>query len=83
MFIKRNRTRLAGKAYASVLLVQGRRVPAKLTAGRPRADEPPPKTALVHETLANLSRLAQSQVPVPFQYISLIRVAGRLAKAKR
>ena len=60
MFIKRNHTRLAGKPYASVLLVQGKRVPAKRPAGRPRADEPPPKTVVVHETLANLSRL-----PVP------------------
>ena len=54
MFIKRNHTRLA---YASVLLVQGRRVPAKRPAGRPRTDEPPPKSVVVHETLANLSRL--------------------------
>jgi hypothetical protein len=57
MFIKRNRTRHAGKPYASVLLVQGRRVPAKRPAGRPRADSPPPKSVVIHETLANLSRL--------------------------
>ena len=57
MFIKRNRARLAGKTYESVLLVQGKRVPAKRRVGRPRADSPPPKSIVVHETLANLSRL--------------------------
>lgn len=57
MFIKRNRTRLAGKTYESVLLVQGKRVPAKRPPGRPRADSPPAKTVVIHETLANLSRL--------------------------
>lgn len=57
MFIKRNRARLAGKTYESVLLVQGKRVPAKRPVGRPRADSPPPKSIVVHETLANLSRL--------------------------
>jgi hypothetical protein len=57
MFIKRNRTRHAGQAYASVLLVQGRRVPAKRPPGRPAAGAPPPKSVVVHETLANLSRL--------------------------
>jgi hypothetical protein len=57
MFIKRNRTRHAGKPYSSVLLVQGRRVPAKRPSGRPRADSPPPKSIVIHETLANLSRL--------------------------
>jgi hypothetical protein len=57
MFVKRNRTRHAGKAYQSVLLVQGRRLPAKRPAGRPPADAPAPKTVVVHETLANLSRL--------------------------
>jgi hypothetical protein len=57
MFIKRNRTQHAGKPYASVLLVQGKRVPAKRPSGRPRADSPPPKSVVIHETLANLSRL--------------------------
>jgi hypothetical protein len=57
MFVKRNRTRHAGKAYQSVLLVQGQRVPAKRPPGRPPADAPPPRTRVVHETLANLSRL--------------------------
>lgn len=57
MFLKRNRTRHAGKAYQSVLLVQGKRVPAKRPPGRPAADAPPPRTVVVHETLANLSRL--------------------------
>jgi hypothetical protein len=57
MFIKRNRTRHAGKPYQSVLLVQGKRVPAKRPPGRPAVGAPPPKTVVVHETLANLSRL--------------------------
>ncbi len=57
MFIKRNRARVAGKTYESVLLVQGRRVPGKRPAGRPAANRPPPKSVVVHETLANLSRL--------------------------
>ena len=57
MFLKRNRARLAGKTYESILLVQGKRVPAKRPAGRPRADSAPPKSVVVHETLANLSRL--------------------------
>ena len=57
MFVKRNVTQHAGKAYQSVLLVQGRRVPGKRPPGRPRADAPPPKSVVVHETLANLSRL--------------------------
>jgi len=57
MFIKRNRSRLGGKTYESVLLVQGRRVPAKRPPGRPPAEGPPRKSIVIHETLANLSRL--------------------------
>jgi hypothetical protein len=57
MFIKRNHTQLAGKPYQSVLLVQGKRVPGKRPPGRPAAGQPPPKSVVVHQTLANLSRL--------------------------
>ena len=57
MFIKRNRTQHEGKTYQSILLVQGKRVPAKRPPGRPAAGTPPLKTVVVHETLANLSRL--------------------------
>lgn len=64
MFLKRNRTRLAGKTYESILLVQGKRVPAKRPAGRPRADSAPPKSVVVHETLANLSRLPAKLIEV-------------------
>jgi hypothetical protein len=57
MFIKRNRTQHAGQPYQSVLLVHGKRVPGKRPPGRPAAGAPPPKSVVVHETLANLSRL--------------------------
>jgi len=57
MFVKRNRTTLGGKSYQSVLLVQGRRVPGKRRPGRPRAQAQPPKSVVIHETLANLSKL--------------------------
>lgn len=57
MFIKRNRTVLAGRDYQSILLVQGKRVPAKRPPGRPAAGSPAPKSVVVHETLANLSKL--------------------------
>ena len=73
MFIKRNRTQHAGQAYGSVLLVQGRRVPAKRPPGRPAAGAPPPKSVVVHETLANLSRL-------PAELIGLIDAYCRGAR---
>jgi transposase len=57
VFIKRNRTVLAGKDYQSILLVQGKRVSAKRPPGRPAAGAPAPKSVVVHETLANLSKL--------------------------
>ena len=57
MFIKRNRTVLAGRDYQSILLVQGKRVPAKRPPGRPAAGAPAPKSVVVHETVANLSKL--------------------------
>lgn len=57
VFIKRNHTVLGGKDYQSVLLVQGKRVPAKRSPGRPAAGAPAPKSVVVHETLANLSKL--------------------------
>jgi hypothetical protein len=57
MFVKHNHTTLAGKSYQSVLLVQGRRVLGKRRPGRPRAQAEPPKSVVIHETLANLSKL--------------------------
>ena len=57
MFIKRNRTQHGGKPYQSILLVQGKRVPAKRSPGRPAAGRSALKTVVIHETLANLSRL--------------------------
>jgi len=57
VFIKRNHTLLGGKGYQSVLLVQGKRIPAKRPPGRPAAGAPAPKSVVVHETLANLSKL--------------------------
>ena len=68
MFIKRNHTSFGHKAYSSVLLVQGKRVPAKRPPGRPRGDEGPPKTVVVHETLANLSRLPSELVTLIESY---------------
>jgi hypothetical protein len=65
MFIKRNRTQHAGKPYQFILPVQGKRVPGKRAPGRPAAGAAPPKSVVVHETLANLSRL-------PAQLIGLI-----------
>lgn len=56
MFIKRNKSSLGGKDYGSVLLVHGKRVPAKRPPGRPAGDLPR-KTVVVHEALANLSKL--------------------------
>ena len=64
MFIKRNRTVLAGKDYQSVLLVQGKRVPAKRLPGRPAAGAPAPKSVVVHETLANLSKLPPDLIEI-------------------
>ena len=61
MFIKRNKTSFNGKPYGSVLLVQGKRVPAKRPPGRPTTDAPL-KTVVVHETLANLSKLPASLI---------------------
>src|ERR1043166_5701317 len=57
VFIKRNRTVLAGRDYGSILLVQGKRVPAKRPPGRPAAGAAAPGSVVVHETLANLSNL--------------------------
>src|SRR5512136_2434841 len=76
MFIKRNRTQHEGKPYQSILLVQGKRVPAKRPPGRPAAGAPALKSVVVHETLANLSKLpaelielierhCQGQPPLP------------------
>ena len=56
MFIKCNKTSLNGKPYTSTLLVQGKRVPAKRPPGRPTADSLQ-KSVVIHETLANLSKL--------------------------
>jgi transposase len=90
VFIKRNRTVLRGKDYQSVLLVQGKRVPAKRRPGRPAAGAPAPKSVVVHETLANLSKLppdlidlierhCQGQPPPPDNPSPLPRGAGASA----
>jgi hypothetical protein len=87
MFIKRNRTQHAGKPYQSILLVQGRRVPGKRAAGRPRSGTPPPKSVVVHETLANLSRLPTELIELIEGYCKgvpaepLARASGALAHA--
>jgi hypothetical protein len=83
MFIKRNRTQHGGTPYQSVLLVQGKRVPARRPPGRPPADAPPPKTRIVHETLANLSRLPADLVALIEAYCrgSLPDATARAAAA--
>ena len=73
MFIKRNRTRHGGKEYESVLLVQGRRVPTPRPSGRPRKGEPR-GTVVVHETLANLSKLPPGVVS-QFEFVPRLRRA--------
>lgn len=67
MFIKRNRSRLGGKTYRSVLLVEGVREPVIRPPGRPPKDAPV-KTRVVHHTLANLSRLPEALVTLIEQY---------------
>jgi transposase len=64
VFIKRNRTKLGGKGYQSILLVQGKRVAAKRPPGRPAAGTPAPKSVVVHETLANLSKLPPDLIEI-------------------
>lgn len=55
--------------------VQGKRLPAKRPPGGPRAGAPPPRTVVVHETLANLSRL-------PADLIALIEAYCRRSRAE-
>jgi transposase len=62
MYVKRNSTTLGGQHYQSVLLVQGKRVPGKRSPGRPSAGARPPKSVVIHETLANLSKLPQELI---------------------
>ena len=83
MFIKRNRTQHAGQPYHSVLLVQGKRVPAKRPPGRPPAGAPPPKSVVVHETLANLSRLPADLITLIECYCRGDRPDGTVARAAR
>ena len=88
MFIKRNRTRHGAKGYQSVLLVHGKRVPAKRPRGRPRAGSPPAKTVVVHETLANLSRLPPELiidyvVPEPATLLLIGPLALMLRRSRR
>jgi hypothetical protein len=64
MYVKRNQTIVAGKTYRSVLLVQGKRVRPKRSRGRPKAGDAPPKSVVVHQTLANLSKLPEELIQV-------------------
>src|SRR5262245_56150170 len=57
MFVKRNRRAAGDEKTTSILLVHGERVPGKRGPGRPAKDAPPPKSRVVHKTLANLSKL--------------------------
>ena len=75
MFVKRNQTRHGKKSYQSVLLVQGKRVPAKRPPGRPAQGASPPPSVVVHQTLANLSKL-------PAALIDLIDCFCRQSESK-
>lgn len=75
MFVKRNQTRHGKKSYQSVLLVQGKRVPAKRPPGRPAQGAAPPPSVVVHQTLANLSQL-------PAELIDLIDCFCRQGEVK-
>lgn len=63
MFIKRNKTRYGDKEYTSILLVQGKRVPAARGPGRPPKDAQR-ATVVVHETLANLTKCPPGLIAV-------------------
>jgi hypothetical protein len=73
MFIKRNHSHRGDSTYTSVLLVQGERVPVPRGPGRPAKNAPPPRTRVVHRTLANLSKLPEA----------LIALIERFCKAER
>lgn len=62
MFIKRNRRISGDGKVTAVLLVHGERVQEKRPPGRPAKDAPPPKTKVVHRTLANLTKLPENLV---------------------
>jgi hypothetical protein len=67
VFIKRNRSRQAGRTYASILLVEGVREAVPRPRGRPIKDAPV-KTRVVHRTLANLSHLPEGLVALIEHY---------------
>lgn len=77
VFIKRNRSTRGDKEYASILLVQGERVPAKRGPGRPRADEAR-RTTVVHRTLANLTHLPPTLVALIEEYCRAERAGEKL-----
>jgi len=64
MFIKRNKRKSGERVYETVLLVHGERVPGLRPPGRPAKDAPPPKSRVVHRTLANLTNMPPSLVAV-------------------
>ncbi len=76
MFVKRNRTCHADKEYRSVLLVQGKRVPGRRRPGRPAAQSAPPPSIVVHETLANLSKLPEELIDLIEDYCQRRAGAG-------
>lgn len=67
VFIKRNRSRLGGKTYSSVLLVHGQREALPRAPGRP-AKGSEVRTRVVHRTLANLSGLPEPLVSLIESY---------------
>ena len=68
MFLKRNRRLSGDDKVTAVLLVHGERVPEKRPPGRPAKDAPPPKTRVVHRTIANLTHLPDDLIAIVEAY---------------
>jgi len=87
MFIKRNRTQLAGKPYQSVLLVQGKRLPGKRAPGRPPVGTPPPKSHRYPQmNVREAAEGRQEDLVVGrsdwFEALFQVRVSSRVAKSR-
>jgi transposase len=77
VFLKRTRSVQGDREYGAVLLVQGERVPAARTPGRPRKDARV-ATKVVHRTLANLSKLPPGLIDLVERYCAAERAGETL-----